>query len=222
MGAEVDGAGRGGNRAAPNSVDSEVIGIRETANIYPIVEPRGARGFKAPKFPIGEPIVAFAVHPCPLASSVQSITVRAVTSDHAEGLQYHVLPTDDPLRALNILREAAGLQPLSDEHVRADFERGEPRCRICRDETVRVDVNELLDLRGVPIILGRGRIHRITLTEILRDLEPFNEGRDTRRRITYDSLWVHAKRQYDLAGITAYWRIRTQKEFKEFKKALRR
>jgi len=27
------------------------------------------------------------------------------------GLQYHALPTDDPLRALNILREAAGLQP---------------------------------------------------------------------------------------------------------------
>ena len=108
MGAEVDGAGRGGNRAAPNSVDSEVIGIRETANIYPIVEPRGARGFKAPKFPIGEPIVAFAVHPCPLASSVQSITVRAVTSDHAEGLQYHVLPTDDPLRALNICVKPLG------------------------------------------------------------------------------------------------------------------
>ena len=75
---------------------------------------------------------------------------------------------------------------------------------------------------GIPINLGRSKIHRITLTEILRDLEPFNEGRDTRRRITYDSLWVHAKRQYDLAGITAYWRIRTQKEFKEFKKALRR
>ena len=77
---------------------------------------RRARGFNAPKSPISEPIVAFAVHPCPLASSVQSIIVRAVTPDHAEGLQYHVLPTDDPLRALNILREAAGLPPLSDEH----------------------------------------------------------------------------------------------------------
>jgi len=75
---------------------------------------------------------------------------------------------------------------------------------------------------GVPIKLGRSKIHRITLTEILRDLAPFNEDRDERHRITYDSLWVHAKRQYDLAGITAYWRIRTQKEFKEFKKALRR
>ena len=74
------------------------------------------------------------------------------------------------------------------EPVRADFERREPRCRICRDETVRVVVNELLDWRGVPIILGRGKIHRITLTDILRDLEPLNEGRDKRDRITYDSL----------------------------------
>jgi hypothetical protein len=49
------------------------------------------------------------------ASSVQSIIVRAVNPDHSEGLQYHVLP-DDPLRALNILREAAGLPPFSDEH----------------------------------------------------------------------------------------------------------
>jgi hypothetical protein len=41
---------------------------------------------------------------------------EVVNRDDAEGLQYHVLPTDDPLRALSILREAAGLQPLSDEH----------------------------------------------------------------------------------------------------------
>ena len=86
-------------------------------------------------------------------------------------------------------------------------------CAVC--------VNELLDWRGIPIILGRGKIHRITLTEILRDLEPLNEGRDTRRRITYDSLWVHAKRHYDLAGTAAYRRTRMSKEFKEFKKALR-
>ena len=81
--------------------------------------------------------------------------------------------------------------------------------------------NELLDSRGVPIILGRGKTHRITLTEILRDLEPLNEGRDKRDRITYDSLWVHSRRHYDLAGIVAYWRARMSKEFKEFKKALR-
>ena len=29
--------------------------------------------------------------------------------------QYHVLPADDPQRALNILRQAAGLPPLEDK-----------------------------------------------------------------------------------------------------------
>ena len=34
-----------------------------------------------------------------------------------DGYHFKVdLPADDPLQALNILREAAGLQPLSDEH----------------------------------------------------------------------------------------------------------
>jgi hypothetical protein len=64
------------------------------------------------------------------------------------------------------------------EPVGADFERREPRRRICRDAGVRIVVNELLDWRGVLIILGRSKIHRITLTEILRDLAPLNEGRD--------------------------------------------
>jgi hypothetical protein len=41
---------------------------------------------------------------------------ETVNPDHTEGLQYHALPTDDPLRTLNILREAARLQPVSDEH----------------------------------------------------------------------------------------------------------
>jgi hypothetical protein len=100
------------------------------------------------------------------------------------------------------------------EPPRADFERREPRCRICRDETVRVLVNELLDWRGAPIILGRGKTHVVTYSNILRDLEPLNEGRDKRDRITYDSLWVHAKRHYDLAGITAYWRARMDKELR--------
>jgi hypothetical protein len=93
-----------------------------------------------------------------------------------------------------------------------DFERREPRCRICRDETVRVLVNKLLDWHGAPIILGRGKTHRITYAEILRTLEPLNEGRDKRDRITYHSLLVHAKRHYDLAGIAAYWRAQMHKE----------
>ena len=106
--------------------------------------------------------------------------------------------------------------------MRADFDRREPRCRICRDETVRSLANELLDLRGIPIFLGSGRFHRITLTDIMRDLEPLTEGRDERHRITYVGLWNHCQRHYDVAGIAAYWRTRTFKEFKEFKKDLRR
>jgi hypothetical protein len=41
-----------------------------------------------------------------------------------------------------------------------------------------------------------------------------NEGRDTRDGITYDSLWIHAKRHYSLAGIAAYWRARMDKELR--------
>ena len=77
---------------------------------------------------------------------------------------------------------------------------------------MRVLVNELLDWHGAPIILGRGKTHVVTYADILRDLEPLNEGRDKRDRITYDSLWVHAKRHYDDAAITAYWRARMHKE----------
>ena len=84
-----------------------------------------------------------------------------------------------------------GLVSLSDEHgdqggehLRADFERREPRCRICRHETVRVLVNQLLESRRVPVILGRDKTHLVTYADILRDLEPINEGRDKRDRIT--------------------------------------
>ena len=100
-------------------------------------------------------------------------------------------------------------------------DRREPRCRICCDEAVRVVVNELLDWHGVPIFLGRGKTHRITYADILRDLEPLNEGRDERHRITYDSLWVHANRHYDFAATSAYRRTLMAKEFKEFKESLR-
>ena len=63
---------------------------------------------------------------------------------------------------------------------RKRFERREPRCRICRDETVRVLVNKLLDWHGAPIILARGKTHAVTYADILRELQPLNEGR-TRR-----------------------------------------
>lgn len=103
------------------------------------------------------------------------------------------------------------------EPARADFVRKEPRCRICRDETVRVVVNELLDLRGAPAIVVGGKTHRITYTDILRTLEPINEGREARDRITYDSLWIHARRHHDLDGIVDDWRAWF---YRELRKAL--
>ena len=105
--------------------------------------------------------------------------------------------------------------------MRADFERREPRCRICRDESVRSPRQRAAGLARCPDHSGPWQSHRITYAEILRDLAPINEGRDKRDRITYDSLWVHAKRHYDLAGQVAYRRTRTPKEFRKFKEALR-
>ena len=101
------------------------------------------------------------------------------------------------------------------EPLRATFEPREPRCRICRDESVRVLVNQLLDWRGTEIILGRGKTHVVTYADILRDLEPLNEGRDKRNRITYSSLWVHAKRHYDTAGKVAYLRAWMDRELRK-------
>ena len=60
------------------------------------------------------------------------------------------------------------------------------------------------DWRGVPVASGRGKSHKVTYADILRDLEPLNEGRDKGDRITHDSLWIHAKRHHDLAGVAAY------------------
>ncbi len=95
------------------------------------------------------------------------------------------------------------------------FQRKEPRCRICRDETVRVLVTQLLDWRGAPIILGGGKVHLVTYADILRELDPLNEGRDKKDCITYDSLWVHAKRHYDTAGKAAYLRAWMDKELRK-------
>jgi hypothetical protein len=61
---------------------------------------------------------------------------------------------------------------------RDTFEPKEPRCRVCRDEAIRVLVNQLLDWRGAPIFLGPGKVHVVTYTDILRDLEPLNARLD--------------------------------------------
>ncbi|HNK15515.1 MAG TPA: hypothetical protein PKL10_02500 [Nitrospira sp.] len=101
---------------------------------------------------------------------------------------------------------------------RVDVLPREPRCRICRDPDVRRLVNEMLDWRGFPIHLGCGKKSVVTFASILRDMEPLNEGRDIGDWITYNSLWVHAKRHYDIDGVVAYWGARI---FKELRMGLR-
>lgn len=97
--------------------------------------------------------------------------------------------------------------------MRVDIDPREPRCRICRQESVRVAVNQLLDWRGVPVANGR-KLHRVTYADILRDLEPLNEGRDQRDRVTYDCLRIHAKRHYEIDGIVKYWASRFPKDLR--------
>lgn len=116
------------------------------------------------------------------------------------------------------LQKASTKETRAAEAVRTICERREPRCRICRHEAVRLQVNELLNWRGVPIRLGRGKKYVVTYASILRDLEPLNEGRGRSDRITYDSLWIHAKRHYDVNGISDYWNARI---YKELRNALR-
>lgn len=97
--------------------------------------------------------------------------------------------------------------------MQTDSARREPRCRVCCHEGVRVAVNDLLDWHGAPIILGNGRSRKVTLADIHRSLAPLNEGRGQRDKITYDSLWVHAKRHYEIDAVVAYWRSRMMKDF---------
>jgi hypothetical protein len=88
--------------------------------------------------------------------------------------------------------------------VAANFERREPRCHVCREEALRLLVNRLLDWQGIPIPLGPRKFRKVTYADILRELEPINAQRDETDRISYDNLWTHAKRHYELAGVVAY------------------
>lgn len=105
--------------------------------------------------------------------------------------------------------------PLTREPIPRDTLRTEPRCRICRDEALRHEVDRMLDWRGVPVKGASGRMRHVTYTDALRALEPLNDGRDERDRITYDSLWVHAKRHYDIDGVMAYWSTHLMPEFRK-------
>jgi hypothetical protein len=98
------------------------------------------------------------------------------------------------------------------------LERVETRCRICRDPELRLLVDALLDWRGVPVPLEGGRVHRVTYSDVLRALEPFNGFCGDWETVTYNNLWVHAQRHYDLRGIATYWSRRTEKEVRNFLK----
>ncbi|WP_131811935.1 hypothetical protein [Mycobacterium mantenii] len=89
------------------------------------------------------------------------------------------------------------------------FERIEPRCHICRDEKLRVRVNELLDWWRVPIAWRpEGAVKVVSFADILRDV---NERRDEADRITHASLRVHVSRHYDTDAVTAYWAAQMEK-----------
>jgi hypothetical protein len=80
---------------------------------------------------------------------------------------------------------------------------------------VRTHVNESLLWRGAPIFLPGGKTHRITLADILRDLEPFNEGRDPKNQITYNCLSIHAKRHYNVVWTSDDFRAWMTKEWRK-------
>jgi hypothetical protein len=64
------------------------------------------------------------------------------------------------------------------------FMRQEPRCRVCREDEVRLVVNKLLGYKPMGL----------SLADILCILEPVNEGRGKKNVITDDCLWVHSRR----------------------------
>ncbi len=79
---------------------------------------------------------------------------------------------------------------------------------------MRDQVNGLLDWLGVPVPVEGGTTHRITLSDILRAIEPLNDGRDPSDRVTYSSLWVHTRRHYDIEGVAGYWSARIIRELR--------
>jgi hypothetical protein len=100
------------------------------------------------------------------------------------------------------------------------FERIEPRCHICRDEKVRVRVNELLDWHGVPIpnSWSRGQVKALTYSDILREV---NSGRDKANLITLASLKRHVKFHYDIEEVVNYWAAQMEKKLESFLDGLR-
>ncbi|PBA29858.1 hypothetical protein CKJ65_18735 [Mycobacterium intracellulare] len=92
------------------------------------------------------------------------------------------------------------------------FERIEPRCNICRDEELRVRVNELLDWRRVPIRWRpSSAVSVVSYSDILREV---NGRRDEADRITHASLRIHAKCHYHFDAVVDYWAAQMDKKLR--------
>ncbi len=89
----------------------------------------------------------------------------------------------------------------------------EPRCRVCRDPDIRRTVNKLLIWRGVPMLVG-GRCRSVTYVDVVDALAPINHTLPEGRRITYSSLWVHAKRHYDANAAVGWWCTKLERELR--------
>lgn len=61
----------------------------------------------------------------------------------------------------------------------------EPRCKVCREKPIRILVNQML----------RQGLNR---AGIVRSLEGINELREPKDRITYDNVYHHAKRHFNV------------------------
>ena len=85
----------------------------------------------------------------------------------------------------------------------------ESRCRVCREPCMRRVVDELLSWRGVPVPLGGSRFRTVKLAEIHRHL---NDSRGAGDRVTYTSLWNHARRHYGVGRALARADTQFQKQ----------
>ncbi len=75
---------------------------------------------------------------------------------------------------------------LEEMRLRGELEvRPEPRCRICKEESLRVMVNKML-------------AHGMTLRDIQDVVEPFNRERPVRERIHLSSIRKHRRKHFDV------------------------
>lgn len=121
------------------------------------------------------------------------------------------MPTKKELAALR--KQAAGearldrdvldrLANLTEEHKLYVF-RPETRCKVCLSDANSV-VNKML-------------AHAMTYTDIIRALEPFNATLPDSRRITYHSLWHHAKKHFPIEETAkATYRRMVEKRAEEY------